>query len=534
MSSQINNSSDSMSVYFSCHNSLYKDDYEYLNQSLKKLAELPNDFFTQGEYESILSPTIVNLDKLGEEGFNQLLEDKKKASQTRYLKVLIDALLQRNFSCYSKVAYKDLLAFQALVSSFHQEVLNCAISDLVQNTLFPIAVWGTTPYTYFPKNLDEDIFGDLSQRQVTIVELPYSLSNTGIQAWSSIGHEAGGHHFLRSVPGLIRELAKKLEIELKQEQGINEHFPTYFSSCIEELASDVLGVLNMGPAFGIGLAMYLRAKNTNDQFSKRGPLHSKKSTPSRTVRISSESLSEDLLVEKVNSGIKWPDSGNFGMIGEHPVNFEKVFIPVNKHPMDIFRVWGIMNVVALLDINEEAKKGYLESIKEIIGDQFLEVSDLIFKKFFNGQDNKAELIRIPLDECKKASEVAMRIIASLKLSSIKNSTLIDLFKWDNIDEKISSSISSQLSKRNKELIRPGFVDQDKILSRHIVSASILKSVNIGNEDKIFKKMKHWLRDEATKVHPGETLYDSDSFSYEIPLGSDEETLTLSLSSQDEE
>ncbi|NGX60782.1 MAG: hypothetical protein K940chlam9_00250 [Chlamydiae bacterium] len=455
------------------------------------------------------------------------LSDEKKAGQAKYFIEIIDALLQRNYPIYNKAAYLDLLAFQAIVTTLHQEVLDSKIGNLVKNTLQPIAAWGKVPFTYYlSKGLDKEIFGDFSNHQVTIVKLPFSLSSTGLQAWSSIGHEAGGHHFLRSIPGLIQELSEKLEKRLDENEKVDKHFVSYFPSCIEELASDVLGVLNLGPAFGIGHALYLRAKNKDDQFSTKGVLYSKEIPPSRDIKLKSQSFKNDLLIEKVNPNINFPDSGNFGYLGNKSVDFEKFFNPVNKHPMDLLRVWVIVGVIEELDIDAKVKKDYIDTLNQIVDVDLKGVKKLRFKEI--KKNNEVDIHEIGLDVCIEISKIAAKIIVSMELKTLNKYNFKSVVVWNNIDELIVKDLKKSLT-GDKEFVRSStFGQSKKWFSRHIVSASILKSISVAQEDAIFKKMKHWLRDEARRGLPKEMVVQAGSSSeIEITLGSEESTFTIS-------
>lgn len=79
-------------------------------------------------------------------------------------------------------------------------------------------------------------------------------------AWSALGHETGGHNILGADIGLLPELADLVGEALTQ-AGLGSDLPTYWADRIDETASDVLGILNMEPAAGIGLIGYFRGLN---------------------------------------------------------------------------------------------------------------------------------------------------------------------------------------------------------------------------------------------------------------------------------
>jgi hypothetical protein len=79
-------------------------------------------------------------------------------------------------------------------------------------------------------------------------------------AWAALGHETGGHDILGADVGLRGELERAVFTAL-DDAGIGNGLPEYWSARIDETASDVMGILNMGPAAGIGLIGYFRGLN---------------------------------------------------------------------------------------------------------------------------------------------------------------------------------------------------------------------------------------------------------------------------------
>ena len=78
--------------------------------------------------------------------------------------------------------------------------------------------------------------------------------------WASLGHECGGHDILNADEGLLEELGNHVRVALEDE-NIGSRLPEYWSLRISETASDVLGILNMGYAAGLGVIGYFRGIN---------------------------------------------------------------------------------------------------------------------------------------------------------------------------------------------------------------------------------------------------------------------------------
>jgi len=84
------------------------------------------------------------------------------------------------------------------------------------------------------------------------------MPRKGLLAWAALGHETGGHDILHADTGLRGDLAREVADALRKARRLKKFWARYWSSRIDETASDVLGILNMGPAAGIGLIGYFR------------------------------------------------------------------------------------------------------------------------------------------------------------------------------------------------------------------------------------------------------------------------------------
>ena len=121
----------------------------------------------------------------------------------------------------------------------------------------PLVKWGSPdsgPYTW-PVDATRT-FG----LTVGVVNLPPSNARLGLCAWAALGHECGGHDILHADRGLLSELDDRVGAALVKAK-LGTRMANYWSSRIDETASDVLGVLNLGPAAGIGLIAYFRGIN---------------------------------------------------------------------------------------------------------------------------------------------------------------------------------------------------------------------------------------------------------------------------------
>jgi hypothetical protein len=116
----------------------------------------------------------------------------------------------------------------------------------------PLVKWGNPdfgPYTW-----PVDAMASLGVG-AGVVNLPPAQMRGGIVGWSALGHETAGHDILHADKGLQPELAEELR---KQLSSVGNGLDEYWADRIDETSSDVMGMLNMGPAAGIGLIAYFR------------------------------------------------------------------------------------------------------------------------------------------------------------------------------------------------------------------------------------------------------------------------------------
>ncbi len=149
-------------------------------------------------------------------------------------------------------------AFQEVISDLYDGFLSAAdrqgVKEPDYEKIAPLVKWGNPdsgPYTW-PADATRSFGLD-----VAIVNLPPANARRGLCAYAALGHESGGHDILHADEGLLRELGQRVRAALVAAK-LPADLATYWSSRIDETASDVLGVLNLGPAAAVGLIAYFR------------------------------------------------------------------------------------------------------------------------------------------------------------------------------------------------------------------------------------------------------------------------------------
>ncbi len=232
--------------------------------------------------DAVLKPYSKTLDEIGPIGFTEiLLDDPERERGAGLMLDIAHAILQNGEGFLSSPTD----AFQEVVSDLYDGFLSAedrrGINPPDKGILPPLVKWGNPtagPYTW-PGDATE-IFGV----RCAIVSLPPTNSRQGLLAWAALGHETGGHDIIHADTGLERELADAVRSNL--EDGKLGHLSDYWAERIDETASDVLGILNMGPTAGVGLIGYFRGLNAafGGTATLRNEGHAKDPHPADIVR----------------------------------------------------------------------------------------------------------------------------------------------------------------------------------------------------------------------------------------------------------
>lgn len=205
-------------------------------------------------------PYMATLQRLGQAGFNQVLLGDPNASML--MMDIAHAILQ-NGENFEKVA---LDAFQEVVSDLYDGFLSAedrvGVKPPDKGIIAPLVKFGNPdfgPYTFPIEATESFHLPDTQGLGAGLVCLQPAQARMGLLGWAALGHETGGHDILSADTGLKAELASVVRKTLR-DAGM-PRLARYWGSRIDETASDVLGILNMGPAAGIGLIGFFRGLN---------------------------------------------------------------------------------------------------------------------------------------------------------------------------------------------------------------------------------------------------------------------------------
>jgi hypothetical protein len=207
---------------------------------------------------TVAEPLLAKLRELGPGGFARLLAgDPERQGAARLVLDLAQAVLQPAEGYQAKAT----AALQEVVSDLYDGFLSAedrrGVKPPDRGVTPPLVRWGSAqagPYTW-PVS-DTSAFG----AGAAVVSLPAANAARGILAWAALAHETAGHDLLGADDGLRDELAGRVRAGLLAEK-LPSAIADYWADRIDETASDVMGVLSMGPAAAVGVVGYFRALN---------------------------------------------------------------------------------------------------------------------------------------------------------------------------------------------------------------------------------------------------------------------------------
>ncbi len=208
--------------------------------------------------KAVAEPLLRSLEHLGAGGFARVLaEDPERVGAAALLLDVSQALLQHGEGYQARAT----AAFQEVVSDLYDGFLSAedrrGVKPPDHGVAAPLVRWGSAdagPYTW------PAVATSTLRVEAAVVSLPAANASGGLLAWPALAHETAGHDILAADDGLRDALSRAVRERLLAEK-LGPAVADYWADRIDEAASDVLGVLNMGPASALGLIGYFRALN---------------------------------------------------------------------------------------------------------------------------------------------------------------------------------------------------------------------------------------------------------------------------------
>jgi hypothetical protein len=216
---------------------------------------------------TMVTPFLETLRQIGAQAFHDILaRDPERQALGGLMMDIAQAILQQGEG-FAETATD---AFEEVVSDLYDGFLSAedrhGVNPPDLGAIPPLVKWGHPDFGPYTWPVDAtSVFGC----QAAVVNLPPANSRKGLVAWSALGHETAGHDILHADIGLAQELSRALQQNLRP---LGHDLDAYWSARIDETAADVMGILNIGQAAGIGLVAYFRALNA--AFSGKAKLRS--------------------------------------------------------------------------------------------------------------------------------------------------------------------------------------------------------------------------------------------------------------------
>ncbi len=443
----------SADVFVTRKGGIFRSDYSWLVKALGNLSTLcneSNEILPNDYQEALLKPFFDFIISLGEVKFEEIFskDDKKKLTDEqlyyrKYIPEITEALLQRNYEgIYYKTAFDDLLAFQAIVSDLYKKIAIKKVGKLVQQPLSPLVKWSPSKAPHTFPSINKHL---LNKLKVGIVSLPPEHRTGGLLAWGVLGHEVAGHNFLRSIPNLLSDLKatvnKTVQFSCKT-QMLDElktkQITSFMEHCTEEIASDVLGTLAMGPISAVCLLGYSRGARDSGKLSK------------------------------------------------------KALVKRTTHLPDILRVLTCSTIIEkCLEISE--KTNWIKTINDEVKKDYETKDTVLFLKTTDPTKeiaDESEFYPINIDIAIQVANAAAEAIATTKLRSLKT-TLKDIVCWaENPDELLAYTVQRAIQ---DQTAFPNIHLYEKINACHVVTGAVMAALQPkASTEKCFITMKNYL------------------------------------------
>jgi hypothetical protein len=371
------------------------------------------------------------------------------------------AAIDQRQSGYHK---KSTHAFEECIADIYDGFLSMeerkGIKPPDHQTVSPLVEWGRSdwgPYTW-PATTGRRI-----GMKMSVVSMPPAYSQN-IALWSALGHEAGGHDILHADDGLLKEIGEKVEAAILKCKNIPEFrnkkaivngrkrplvicAAAYWKYTIDEAASDVCAVLNLGPSAGIGLAALL--------------------IPLRKMKLSNSSPSS------------------------------------SSHPIDTLRILLAADLVRELpDLDAKIAKAWADLLERIV-DKFKEKTN----KFTLYTQKLAEVHvddKMPYKEMRKIVRKVADTIAFTPLEALEGHQLSEINTWTNEDEIITANIAQDLVDEKEPLVvtKSDNGAKEDVYAAHILAGAIIalaKSADMATTTRLATKA-------LTKLHDNNPVW----------------------------
>jgi hypothetical protein len=362
------------------------------------IAAMPREF--QGVYGKVLQAALPSVCAHLKQQMEQAVKDGEKpddalAEATATTDTIVGAVRDWSVDAYRA----PLRRFEAVVSNLYRSFLdderrrhlNLPLTEVLPPLVTFAADGSSGPFT-LPIDAIRSLFG----ASVAVVSLPGTYREHPL-VWPALAHETGGHDVSHANVGLLDEL----RAGVKALDGMPKEIASLWSFWIDETASDMYGLLNVGPAFALTLAaMFASAR---------------------------KAMRRD-----------WPDGvlDNRLLVTNHA--------PADPHPVELLRLHAVEGAIgALVRLSQPVLKRWQDVLADVThaaagGKTTVDVVDA----------NTQKIIRsLPLDKMAQAAREVGAFIVTAKLKTLEGHTIQDIETWDDADEQAALGVHAALAQK---------------------------------------------------------------------------------------
>lgn len=330
--------------------------------------------------------------------------------------------------------------------------------------------------------------------------------------WGALAHEVGGHDVLHSDDTILSELRNAIYTRfpsVKRRHGEplerEDLLALLWGHWIEEAASDVFAVMNLGPSYGAGLALYQAALNQSvrrvlavNEFLKAGGFNEQEEQGFRKLRLTEliEALRPFTAFEKIATPYRIDDLSLRTWSISPPIDPDRSpdlldrllsgneIGDLDPHPLDILKLHVVRGAIdKLADLDRGKRDKYIEELAQVAttcagGKKTLQICGCVeapdesWKLLeYRARDSKGKDTSLELTEMAEAAFRVGQCIAETELTKYQGS--VQKYEtWDNDDEDTAEAIK-------KTLAHGGYIDNMGD-DAHLLAGSLLAAFEKPN------------------------------------------------------
>jgi hypothetical protein len=290
---------------------------------------------------------------------------------------------------------------------------------------------------------------------VAVVCLPSSYRDHPL-LWITLAHEIAGHQWIHSAPGFSEWLTMGIQRLVAEEAPVPDRatraaFADVWRHWAEEAAADVLGVLSLGPAFGVALIAWLAA-----------------------LRARSEGVQEPYLL---TSSVAAPGK------------------TLDTHPADLLRLYLIQGAIERMnEIQQSTRRRYIGLLSGAGCTALYDVGSMRVRGAIRrtSAEPVEHCLEIPLVLAAETARMIGRWIATERMRRAEEPSGKAAALWSDSDETAACKLSKSL--RRGCSVTAGV--------RHLLAAAVLAvEEQPGTYDLITSRVAAALDELASRMHP---------------------------------